>query len=189
MPSSVPWPVYNLPLVQGASRRFGSRRSVFCCTKIAHPALRVEPVRRASDSAVADALIDKRAPQSVDTRWRMQRLDVPLTFVECRFGPILEEEFDPDRFFDGALRLWDAAAANLQHVERLTGDRRISPESIAFSPDGKTLAAGVATRGTDIRLWHAADGALIGSLKSRKNALVCHIAFSPDAKVIAAYSG
>ena len=131
---------------------------------------------------------------------------------------------------DGTLRLWDAAAANLQHVERLTGDRRISPESIAFSPsaasgllaitagptidlwdvtqhrrvrtialdrnyrpnclvfspDGTTLAAGVAKRGAEIRLWRAADGALIGSLKSRKNAHVSHMAYSPDGKVLAA---
>jgi RNA polymerase sigma factor (sigma-70 family) len=133
---------------------------------------------------------------------------------------------------DGTLRLWDATTTRLLHRERLVGDEKLSPESIAFSPDtaghllaitrqrtgtidlwdvahlrrarsiapdgpsrpdclmfspdGTTLAAGEATRGSEIRLWRVGDGSLIGRFKSRKNAHVSQMAFSPDGKVLAA---
>ena len=44
----------------------------------------------------------------------------------------------------------------------------------------------MASRGSEIRLWRVGDGNLIGRFKSRKNAHVSYIAFSPDGKLLAA---
>ncbi len=56
--------------------------------------------------------------------------------------------------------------------------------SLAFSPDGKTLAA-VWGNVNAVRLWNAADGRLLGKLTG-KNEYLRQIAFSPDGKHLAA---
>jgi RNA polymerase sigma factor (sigma-70 family) len=83
-----------------------------------------------------------------------------------------------------AIDLWDVA--QVRRTRRIAIERQYRPDCLAFSPDGSTLAAGVASRGAEIRLWNVADGALLRRLKSRKDAHVSHMAFSPDGKVLAA---
>ena len=57
--------------------------------------------------------------------------------------------------------------------------------SVAFSPDGKTIASG----GVDntVKLWNAADGKEITTLKGHTD-YVMSVAFSPDGKTIASAS-
>ncbi len=76
--------------------------------------------------------------------------------------------------------LWDVV--QLRRTRRITLDGRYDPNCLEFSPDGTTLAAGVASRGSEIRLWRVSDGNLIGRFKSRKNAHVSYMAYSPDGK-------
>lgn len=79
-------------------------------------------------------------------------------------------------------RLWDAATG--QELAALKGDStRIF--GIAFSPDGKTVAAAGYTDKT-AKLWDVASQREIITLNHTKH--VGHVAFSPDGKMLASYS-
>ncbi len=83
--------------------------------------------------------------------------------------------------FDGTIRLWDVATGTQKHI--LEG-HRLGFYSVAFSPDGKTLASD-GDDGT-IRLWDVATGhiqTLIGHTRG-----VSSVAFSPDGKTLASGS-
>ena len=58
--------------------------------------------------------------------------------------------------------------------------------SVAFSPDGKTLASG--SEDETIKLWDVATGKEQATLKGHTHA-VCSVAFSPDGKTLASGSG
>jgi RNA polymerase sigma factor (sigma-70 family) len=83
-----------------------------------------------------------------------------------------------------AIDVWNVG--QVRRTRRIAIERDYSPDCLAFSPDGSTLAAGVASPGAEIRLWNVGDGALLRRLKSRKNAHASDLAFSPDGKVLAA---
>ncbi|MSP13656.1 MAG: hypothetical protein EXR62_11960 [Chloroflexi bacterium] len=57
--------------------------------------------------------------------------------------------------------------------------------SVAFSPDGKTLASGSGT----IILWDVATGHPLGQLKAERTSPWASVAFSPDGKTLASGSG
>jgi len=86
--------------------------------------------------------------------------------------------------WEQTIDLWDVA--HFRRARRIAIDRVYRPDCLVFSSDGTTLAAGMATSGAEIRLWRVADGTLIGRFKSRKNAHVSRMAFSPGGKVLAA---
>ena len=83
----------------------------------------------------------------------------------------------------GTVDLWDVVISSRpEHRGRWTVFFGLP----RFSPDGMTLAAGIAQREVEIRLWRVGDGTSIGRYRSRKDAHVEHMAFSPDGKVLAA---
>jgi len=90
--------------------------------------------------------------------------------------------------YEGNIILWDVASAKVRTTIRQEDRRRVS--SLAFSLDGKTLAAGVSDRpGRDhepglIVLWDAATGQRRLALTGHTNA-VLSVAFSPDGKLLA----
>ena len=73
-------------------------------------------------------------------------------------------------------------AAALRGTGILTGHTG-AVDSMAFSPDGKTLASG-SSDGT-IRLWEVATGRPIGSPLTGHTGWVLSVAFSPDGKTLA----
>jgi WD40 repeat protein len=91
------------------------------------------------------------------------------------------------------LRLYDRSRRHVEDCRWFGGHRR-SVWSLAFAPDGKTLAAGVLPRGlkgkrqdVEVLLWSFPDGKKRGSLTNPY--AVYFIAFSPDGRTLAALSG
>jgi WD40 repeat protein len=99
-----------------------------------------------------------------------------------------------DRFscFQGEIILWDVSDPAAPRLLRqpLTGHTNAVVWSVAFSPDGKTVASGNAD-GTII-LWDVSDPAaprlLRQPLTGHTNAVVWSVAFSPDGKTVASGS-
>ena len=84
--------------------------------------------------------------------------------------------------WSGALRLWDVATG--QHYATFT-KHTSDIVSLAFSPDGNTLASG---SGTVVRLWDPVTGQLKAILTGNTDSLRT-IAFSPDGNTLASGSG
>ena len=85
--------------------------------------------------------------------------------------------------------LWDAAAGKFQGA--LAGHSG-HVNSIAFPPDGRTLASG--SDDQTVKLWNVATGQTLGTLAAYakdpgKPTPVSSVAFSPDGRSVAASSG
>ncbi|HYT87126.1 MAG TPA: hypothetical protein VEL76_00270, partial [Gemmataceae bacterium] len=93
--------------------------------------------------------------------------------------------------YAGNITLWDTAAAKVRTTLKQE-DRRLIM-SLAFAPDGKTLAVAVGDRPSRDRepglivLWDAATGQRRLTLTGHTNA-VYSVAFSPDGKLLASGS-
>ncbi|KAK4456332.1 WD40-repeat-containing domain protein, partial [Cladorrhinum samala] len=83
---------------------------------------------------------------------------------------------------DNTIRLWDAATGT--HQQTLEGHSGYV-YTVAFSPDGKTLASG--SEDNTIRLWDAATGTHQQTLEGHSGS-VWAVAFSPDGKTLASGS-
>jgi eukaryotic-like serine/threonine-protein kinase len=86
---------------------------------------------------------------------------------------------------DGTVELWDVAKG--KEVATLMGDKG-HVASISWSPDGRTLAAGIRARTTTgaslVRLWDAATGKELASLPQLS---VMHsVSWSPEGRRLVA---
>lgn len=84
---------------------------------------------------------------------------------------------------DNAVRLWRVSDGTLMHD--LKG-HTVPVFSVAFSPDGSTLASG--SQDETVRLWRTSDGVLLRTLEGHVG-LVNSVAFSPDGGTLASASG
>ena len=85
----------------------------------------------------------------------------------------------------GTLQVWDVA--NHRQLIGNLANTVGAVYSVAFSPDGKTLASGSAD-GT-VRLWDVATGQQIGDLLTGATGPVNSVTFSPDGQTLASGSG
>src|SRR5262249_48087933 len=85
---------------------------------------------------------------------------------------------------DKKARLWDVTTGRQLH--RLAVNNEVN--SLAFTPDGKTLATANHYTGCVIHLWDVAGGKEVDRLSAseEENGGVTCVAFSPDGKTLAA---
>lgn len=129
-------------------------------------------------------------------QWNLRRIDpVVLSGHE---GEVWSAAFAPDGKLlatagaDKTVRLWDVSSDRERPgygrpVRKLEG-AAAGIFSVAFSTDGKRLAAGegdlFATQPGAVRLWDVGSGELLATLKGH-TAAVRAVAFSPDGKLLA----
>jgi len=80
----------------------------------------------------------------------------------------------------GALRIWDLQNRN---NDRVLPGTYASRQTLAFAPDGKTLAA-IATNGS-VYVWEVNTGVQVHSLEADTNGNTYGIAYSPDGRLLA----
>src|SRR4029077_13257006 len=88
----------------------------------------------------------------------------------------------------GSIRLWDIATARqigptLKVATLLRGGGFDGITSVAFSRDGKTLAAGAGNG--PVRLWDVATGRQVGHGFGSGSPGTASVAFSPDGTILA----
>lgn len=86
---------------------------------------------------------------------------------------------------NGYVQLWDARTQKLRRVLRGLSCGRFGMPSLAFSPDGRLLAAPAAHT---VKIWDARTGHLQRTLRGFEDETMA-VAFSPDGRTLAVASG
>jgi WD40 repeat protein/serine/threonine protein kinase len=128
---------------------------------------------------------DKQA-QLWDVPARRKRADLPGEFVIGNHTAVFSSDGRLLAYSteDGAVHLWDVGAGAEARV--LPGPA-VQVRALAFSPDGKRLAAGAAHPENSVRLWSVPAGEEVAVLRGHQNE-VSAVAFSPDGKRLASGS-
>ena len=81
---------------------------------------------------------------------------------------------------DGAIRFWRVATGELLKTIETEAD---SIDSVAYSPDGKTLVSTGDHGGNNMRLWDVDTGKLLKTIATEKGAY--RVVYSPDGRTLA----
>ncbi len=88
---------------------------------------------------------------------------------------------------NGSIRLWNVETGELVRTLKAAGDQRSNDmlEAVAFSPDGRTLAASTSVNGPSVvQLWDLGSGDLLDTLSAKDS--MRKLTFSPDGELLAA---
>jgi WD40 repeat protein len=130
---------------------------------------------------IPQALPTRRVPISHQNAARVAQL------ARWGKGTINEIALSPDGWLlavASSLGIYLYDAETLEEVRFIQTDAWVS--SVAFSPDGQTLASG--SEDKTVRLWRVADGALLRTLEGHTDS-VWSVAFSPDGQTLASGGG
>jgi WD40 repeat protein len=99
--------------------------------------------------------------------------------------PVLAVDFSPDgqilaSSFDDTVYLWDIPSG--RELKRLKGESDEVVNAVAFSADGKILAAGASD--DSVYIWHIQSGKQLKRLAGHSDDVMA-VAFSPDSKMLA----
>jgi WD40 repeat protein len=141
------------------------------------PALQFSP----DGQTLATACHDHRIRLWQVGSWQQRRSWDGFDFAALAFVPDRNQLVTGNG--DGVLQLWDADTGELvrvfgQHAQRVY--------SLAFSPDGKTLASGSGADFT-VKLWSVASGRELRTLRGHTG-LVSGVAFAADGKALVSTS-
>jgi len=110
------------------------------------------------------------------------------TEIECGHGFATALAFRPQGDLlavggYGAVELWSTTATPTDRPVRVLRPHAERVRAMAFSPDGETLyaAAGVPSRGGELKAWRVADGQLLFSSAEHSDTVLA-LAVSPDGK-------
>ena len=88
--------------------------------------------------------------------------------------------------FDGRLRLWEMRKVGAALLSEISSWEAPAALSLAFAPDGRTLAS-AGWRDRKIKLWKVASGRLLHTFEGETSA-TNRVAFSPDGRILASCS-
>ncbi len=153
-----------------------------------------------------EAPAEKTAPPALDIAWSRDGryvAEIAEGRLRVRDGAAGHEVF---RLDDAAVRSPLALSPDSRHVAFGRADNTVSVrelptgqavrtlrgptagiQSLAYSPDGRRIAAGTVYRENAVWLWDAATGAEIAAGKGHANE-VTHLAYSPDGRLLASGS-
>src|SRR5262249_3515995 len=120
--------------------------------------------------------------------WKWQAAEEPREIAEAGRHRARELAFSPDGKWiadcsdlEPEVRVWDVASGRRLHKLELPGSEPYQHFHVAFSPDGKRLAAfGATNRRWSVHLWDPASGRFVQRIDLPGGVL----AFSPDSKLL-----
>jgi WD40 repeat protein len=145
----------------------------------------------ASTPSDEPAPTDRSVPTETPTGVAISAANAEQVVELARFGKGMIDDFawSPDGDLlavASSIGIWLYDAETLEEMRFIETDSEV--RSVAFAPDGQTLASIPSLEDNTVRLWDVASGDLLHTLEGHTGS-VSSVAFAPDGKALASGSG